>query len=183
MEIIKDLPEVFPGNADELRKSAEERLPFARYATQQVLYHSDLAEASGVCQVDFLQAFDLASWTALSNLLEKHKIRRYTAHVSLLYIRTEQNRVSLIGIQRSQLACFEVEVERYGAPILAALATGGFETVHAFLVAHKEANHNSKALSDHEMQYNHKNTTLYIARDFTFSAKKRYRFQSCGDRT
>ncbi|KAK1585010.1 uncharacterized protein LY79DRAFT_704988 [Colletotrichum navitas] len=46
--LIRDrhyLPEIVNENADEVRKSAEARLPFVRYATQQVLYHSDLAEA------------------------------------------------------------------------------------------------------------------------------------------
>ncbi|KAF9873253.1 hypothetical protein CkaCkLH20_09416 [Colletotrichum karsti] len=169
MEVGKDLPEASPKKADELRESAEDMLPFIRYATQQVLYHSDQAEESGVSQVDFLQTFDLAGWTALNNLLEKHKVRRHNPNVSLLYILAEQNRANLIKVERSKLACFEIEAQRYGAPIFAALATGSFEAVHALLAALKEANPNSPALKQHTQQ----STEPYkSSREFVFSARR-----------
>jgi hypothetical protein len=40
---------------------------------------------------------------------------------------------SLIRIHSSSLSCFEVEDERYGLPIFAALATGSKEAVRTFL--------------------------------------------------
>ncbi|KAH9232141.1 hypothetical protein K456DRAFT_1896313 [Colletotrichum gloeosporioides 23] len=136
MEIGKTLPHVSYEKANKLRESAEKRFPFLQYATQQVLYHSDAAEEAGVSQLDFLQSFHLAGWIILDNLFEKHRIRRHTPNASLLYIAAEQNRAKLISINRSKLACFKVEDERYGSPMLAALVTKSYHAVHAFLTAH-----------------------------------------------
>ncbi|KAK1839054.1 nacht and ankyrin domain protein [Colletotrichum chrysophilum] len=173
MEIGKTLPDASSRETDELRESAEMRLPFLRYATQQVLYHSDAAEGAGVSQIDLLQSFDLAGWIILDNLLEKHRIRRHTPNTSLLYILAEHNKANLISIERSKLACFKVEEERYGAPILAALATGSSDALHAFLMAHKERNPSSLALKDFQTSSHQRRTILdKPSRDFTFAAKK-----------
>ncbi|KAI8279964.1 Ankyrin repeat domain-containing protein 50 [Colletotrichum sp. SAR 10_98] len=173
MEIGKTLPKPSSGEANELRESAEKRLPFLRYATQQVLYHSDAAEEAGVSQIEFLQSFDLAGWIILDNLFEKHKIRRHTPNASLLYILAEQDRARLICINRSKIACFAVEDERYGAPILAALATGSSGALRAFLTAHKEANPKSLALLDFRTSSHQQRATLIKpSRDFNFNAKK-----------
>ncbi|EQB45212.1 hypothetical protein CGLO_15945 [Colletotrichum gloeosporioides Cg-14] len=173
VEIGKTLPNASSEKANELRESTEKRLPFLRYATQQVLYHSDAAEQAGVSQVEFLQSFDLAGWIILDNLFEKHKIRRHTPNASLLYILAEQDRASLICINRSKIACFAVEDERYGAPILAALATGSSGALRAFLKAHKEANPKSLALQDFQIPSHQQSTTLIKpSRDFNFNAKK-----------
>ncbi|KAE9583620.1 hypothetical protein CGMCC3_g148 [Colletotrichum fructicola] len=112
METGKTLRNASPEEADELRNSAEKRLPFLRYAAQQVLYHSDAAEAAGVSQVSFLQTFDLASWIVLDNLFERRERCRHTANATLLYILAERNRAHLISIERTKLACFRVEDER-----------------------------------------------------------------------
>ncbi|KAF3808118.1 hypothetical protein GCG54_00012698 [Colletotrichum gloeosporioides] len=173
MEIGETLPHASSQEANELRESAEKKLPFLRYATQQVLYHADAAEQSGVSQLEFLQSFDLTDWIILDNLFEKHRIRRHTPNASLLYILAEHDRAKLVSIDRSKLDCFKLEDERYGAPILAALATGSSDALRAFLTAHKEANPNSAALKDFETPDRQQKTTLIKpSRDFKFAAKK-----------
>ncbi|KAF4806501.1 Vegetative incompatibility protein HET-E-1 [Colletotrichum siamense] len=173
MEIGTTLPRATHWEANNLRVSAEKRLPFLRYATQQVLYHSDVAEEAGVSQAEFLQSFDLAGWITLNNLLEADEKRRHTPDASLLYILAEHNRANLINIQRSKLACFEIEEERYGAPILAALATGSYDAVHAFLTAYKEFHPNSLALKDFQItSHQHRTAWRATAHDFNFNARK-----------
>ncbi|KAK2764112.1 nacht and ankyrin domain protein [Colletotrichum kahawae] len=173
MGIGKTLPHASSGEANTLREAAENRLPFLRYATQQVLYHCDAAEEAGVSQLDFLQSLNLSGWIILDNLFEKHRIRRHTHKASLLYILAEQNRAKLISIERSKLECFKVEEERYGAPIFAALATGSSDALHAFLTVHKEVNPNSLALKDFQTSSHQQRTTLIKpSREFTFTAKK-----------
>ncbi|KAH0431004.1 nacht and ankyrin domain protein [Colletotrichum camelliae] len=173
MEIGKTLPHASSGEANTLREAAEKRLPFLRYATQQVLYHCDAAEEAGTSQLDFLQSFDFPGWITLDNLLEKHRIRRHTPNASLLYILAEQNRAKLISINRSKLDCFKVEDERYGAPILAALVTKSSDAVHAFLIAHKENNPNSLILKELKISNHQELPNLNKKeREFSFDAKK-----------
>ncbi|KAF4920627.1 Ankyrin repeat domain-containing protein 50 [Colletotrichum viniferum] len=173
MQIGKTLPQASSDEAHKLRESAEKKFPFLQYATQQVLYHSDKAEEVGVGQLEFLQSFDLAGWITLDNLFEKHRIRRHTPNASLLYILAEQNGAKLIRINRHKLACFKVEDERYGTPMLAALVTQSSDAVHAFLTAHKEANPSSLALKSLKTSHRQEWAVLNKhSRDFTFNAKK-----------
>ncbi|KAL3291395.1 Pfs NB-ARC and Ankyrin domain protein [Colletotrichum asianum] len=173
MEIGKTLLHASSQKVNKLRVPAEKKLPFLRYATQQVLYHADAAEESGISQLEFLQSFDLAGWIILDNLFERHKIRRHTLNASLLYILAEHDRAQLISIERSKLKCFKVEEERYGAPIFAALATGSSDALRAFLTAHKEVNPNSLALKDFQTSSHQQQTTLIKpSRDFAFATKK-----------
>lgn len=174
MEIGNTLPDASSEQANELRESAGKRWPFLRYATQQVLYHSDEAEATGISQLSFIQTFDLAGWTVLDNIFEDNGLSRHTPTVSLLYVLAEQNRANLIRIYRSIRACFQVENERYGAPIFAALATGSSEAVNSFLTAHKQANANSIALKDFNMsssQVQETTTSSRKACDFIFTTE------------
>ncbi|KAK7883598.1 hypothetical protein LTR67_011097 [Exophiala xenobiotica] len=128
--ISDSLPKASTPKAAFLRQSATENFPFLEYAVQNVLYHADRAHAHGVDQSDFVRTFQLAQWVWIDNLFERHEVRRHTPNVSLLYILAESNLSSLIRIHPSNLSCFDVEGERYGLPIFAALATGGDEAVH-----------------------------------------------------
>lgn len=53
--------------------------------------------------------------------------------MSLLYVLAEGNLLNLIRIHPSILLCLEVENERYGPPLFAALATGSKEAVRTFV--------------------------------------------------
>ncbi|KAI9761282.1 MAG: hypothetical protein M1840_001985, partial [Geoglossum simile] len=108
-------------------------LPFLKYAICNVLYHADVAEGGGISQADFIQRFPLADWIKINNLFEKYRVRKHTENVSLLYILAERNMPNLIRIHPSIRSCLEVEKERYGPPLFAALATRSEEAIRAFV--------------------------------------------------
>ncbi|KAH7088133.1 hypothetical protein FB567DRAFT_523733 [Paraphoma chrysanthemicola] len=124
---LLELPVTFPRDlkrkAAALRKSAIENFPFLDYAAQNVLCHADVAEGSDITQVDFLDAFPLPQWVKLTNLLEKHKARRHTEQVSLLYVLAEFNMANLLRARSPGPLCLEIGEERYGCAFLAAAAT------------------------------------------------------------
>ncbi|ETS05801.1 hypothetical protein M419DRAFT_96020 [Trichoderma reesei RUT C-30] len=109
--------------------------PFLEYAISNVLHHADRAQQNGIHQENFLANFPLQRWISLNNTLETTSIQRYTNSVSLLYIYAEKNFAHLLRIHPQATSCFDIELEdeRYGTPIFAALATGSREAVWAFL--------------------------------------------------
>jgi hypothetical protein len=112
-------------------QSAIGKFPFLEYAVHNVLYHANAAEGGGISQVSFLDRFSRPQWATLGNLFEKRKVRRHTERVSLLYILAELNMANLIKAQSSGGRCLEVEKERYGCPLLAAIATRSKEAAQA----------------------------------------------------
>ncbi|EXL96036.1 ankyrin repeat-containing domain protein [Fusarium oxysporum II5] len=117
----------------EVRVVADFEFPFLRYAAQNILYHANAAEEGHISQARFLESFPLAKWIQHNNVFQDKEVRRHTITASLLYLLAEYNFGSLIeGHQRNQ-SCFDIENERYGAPILAAIATGSRPTVWRLL--------------------------------------------------
>ncbi|KAK4189520.1 Pfs NB-ARC and ankyrin domain protein [Podospora australis] len=137
LDIPNPLPKARTAEAKELRQSITTRYPFLEYATQNILCHADAAEEGGISQAGFLQQFNfqLDNWILLSNLFEKHEIRRYRTKPSWLYISSEKGLTALVRVCRSlspNQSCFDVEDERYGIPIIAALAPGNHKTAQIF---------------------------------------------------
>lgn len=77
----------------------------------------------------------MSRWIKLDNLFEKHEVRRHTEGASLLYVLSEWNMSNLIKARSCNLSCLEVGEERYGPPLLAAMATGSKEAIWAFVEA------------------------------------------------
>lgn len=72
---------------EEFQKQANQKIPFLEYATKNVLFHAEEAEAIGISQNEFLEAFPIAEWIPLYNLFEKFNTRRYNeATTPILYI-------------------------------------------------------------------------------------------------
>ncbi|KAK7428859.1 hypothetical protein QQZ08_004629 [Neonectria magnoliae] len=166
---ISTLPKASSQEAAETRQSADKAFPFLEYATRNVLYHADVAERDGVSQTRFLQNFQLVDWIKYDNLFERYEMRRHTPEASLLYILAEHNLASLIGSYSSNLSCFQVEGERYGPPILAALAIGSREAVWTLLKAQAETKPLTSPLHGLcEQYYQDRNKRLSIGRDFRF---------------
>jgi len=170
LNIDTPLPKASSQEAAALRLSVAKKFPFLQYAVQNVLYHADAAEGGGVNQKDFVQSFQLADWISLGNLFERHEIRRHTPNASLLYILAEGNMSNLIRVHPSNLSCFEVENERYGLPLFAALATGSDEAVRTFLETQAEIQPQTSPLHGLCKQYcQDRNKRTNFGRDFTFS--------------
>lgn len=136
IDINKPLPKASLPEAAIIRKLVIDAFPFLEYAVHNILYHADAAEESGISQETFIQNFQLPYWVWLDNLFEKHEVRRHSPNVSLLYILAEGNMSNLIKVHPSILSYLEVEDERYGLPLFAALATKSEEAVQIFLKAH-----------------------------------------------
>ncbi|KND87822.1 Ankyrin repeat domain-containing protein 50 [Tolypocladium ophioglossoides CBS 100239] len=168
----ESLPEASPKQAPELRQSAEKVFPFLEYAVRNILKHANAAEGGAVSQMNFVQSFQLADWIKLDNLFERHKIRQHR-NASLLYILAEHNLANLIRCHPSKLSCFEVEGERYGTPIFAALATDSGEAIRALLKAQVDINPAMSPLRDLCEQYcEDGNKRTDFGRSFTFSRRR-----------
>lgn len=71
----------------EFRKQANQEIPFLEYATKNVFFHAEEAEAMGISQNEFLEEFPIAEWIPIHNLFEKFNTRRYTGTTTpMLYI-------------------------------------------------------------------------------------------------
>ncbi|KAH6889275.1 Pfs, NB-ARC and ankyrin domain protein [Thelonectria olida] len=172
LENGNSLPKASSSQAAELRRSADQTLPFLEYATRNVLYHADAAEEAGVDQTTFLQTFQLIDWIRLDNVFERHQVRRHT-NASLLYILAEHNMANLIRLHPSNTCCFKVEDERYGTPIFAALATDSDEAVRTLLEALAGIKHLPTPIHGLcEQYFRHGRHKRYIGRDFLFSSQK-----------
>jgi ankyrin repeat protein len=132
-----------------LRRLASERFPFLEYAVRNVLYHADTADGYGASQDAFVDSFPLRDWITLNNLYERYQIRRYTSNGSLLYILAEENLPNLIRIELKRVPHMDIEGERYGFPLLAALANANENAVREFLIQ------DTSAWPDSDITYNH----------------------------
>ncbi|KAJ4186649.1 hypothetical protein NW759_016930 [Fusarium solani] len=106
--------------------------PFLEYASQFVLYHANAA-ADVVSQQQFLNQFPAPNWIRIFNIFEKHKIRRYGQEADILYILAERGLSSLIRTRLKENPSIDVRGERYGHPLVAAMAKGNKDSVTALL--------------------------------------------------
>ncbi|KAF3392359.1 Serine/threonine-protein phosphatase 6 regulatory ankyrin repeat subunit B [Talaromyces pinophilus] len=168
-----EIPEASSKEAKTLRESVIRAFPLMEYATYNVLYHSDCAEEMGIAQGEFLQNFHMSRWVVLDNVLEKHHIRRHTQHLSLLYLLAELNAPNLARVHLQVMSYLEIEKERYGTPLFAALAMGNREVVRAFLGAHASQRPSSGRLSElYNLYCRDDSIPINFGRNFSFSKPK-----------
>jgi len=170
-----DIPDPLPraSKAAELRKTISLKFPFLEYSVLSVLHHANSAQQNAIEQGDFLADFPLQRWIFLNNTFERYDVRRYTESVSLLYILAEKNLAPLIRIHPQRESPFNVENERYGLPIFAALATGSYKAVQTFLEVQAKIRPQEPLLHHLCKQYSeNRNKCTNFGRNFTFS---RYR--------
>ncbi|KAJ3494398.1 hypothetical protein NLG97_g4106 [Lecanicillium saksenae] len=131
---ISALPSPVPTTqAEYFRQSAGQSFPFLDYAVRNVLCHADIAEEHGIHQSDFLQTFNRTHWVKLHTLVEKYQSRLHSPEVSLLYLLAELDAANLIKCCPTGRSAFEREGERYGVPILAAVALNSRRAVWQLL--------------------------------------------------
>jgi hypothetical protein len=170
LDIRDPLPKASSEDAAVLRHTTSKEFPFLEYAVQNVLYHAEAAEVSGVRQKEFIQSFQFTDWLKFDNLFEKFEVRRHTQKASLLYILAEGNMPALIRVHPSNQSCFDVGDERYGPPIFAALATGSDGAVQALLDVQADIQPLQSPLHDMCKQYfEDGNKRTKFGRNFTFS--------------
>ncbi|KAK7990996.1 hypothetical protein PG990_015276 [Apiospora arundinis] len=158
---------------DKARDDADGKLPFLEYANQGVLYHADMAQSGSYGQTEFLDSFPLARWVLYHNLFERHQIRRYTPTVSLRYVLAENNLGALIRAQSTTQSCLEVENERYGIPLFAALATKSANAVQALIETEQLGEEPNPYLENDPVQTSdYEDWCGAFSRNFSFSRQK-----------
>ena len=170
-----NIPDPLPqaSKAAQLRETINLKFPFLEYSVLNVLRHANSAQQNTMDQGYFLTEFPLKRWIFLNNVLERDDFRRYTESASLLYIIAEKDLADIIRIYTQRGSCFDIESERYGPPILAALANRSHNAVEAFLEIQAEIQPQEPLFHHLYKQYskNRKNHT-YFSHNFTF---RRYR--------
>jgi hypothetical protein len=107
-------------------------LPFLEYASQNILYHANIA-AKKFRQEDFLSCFRLHNWIKIHNAFAKYRIRQYTENARLIYVLAHNGHSELVRMwPKKKRQCY-APGERYKYPLFAALANGNIETVAALL--------------------------------------------------
>lgn len=170
------IPEASSKEAKALRESVIGAFPLLEYALHNGFYHSDCAEEAGIAQGEFLEKFQVSKWVSLNNIIEKHQIRRHTQSVSLLYLLAELNAPNLVRIHPQVMSYLEVEKERYGNPLFAALVMGNRAVVHTFLRVHAaqrpSRGHLSKLYELYDLHRQHDGGSSDLGRSFSFSEAK-----------
>ena len=173
LEFYKSLPKASLQETATHRKLASNAFPFLKYAIRNILYHADVAAGCGIAQENFIQSFPLNHWIQLNNLFEEQEICKHTGNASLLYILAERNMSNLIRAHPSIFSCLELENERYGPPLFAALATGSKEAVRTFVEVYAATQSPDTWLYKTGGQYNHKKDSWgKFGRDFKFSNRR-----------
>ncbi|KAH7039836.1 uncharacterized protein B0I36DRAFT_232619 [Microdochium trichocladiopsis] len=116
-------------------EEAASAFPLAEYAAKYVLHHANEAQASGVDQTPFVRRFlsSLSRWLTFYNALA-YPWSHYSQEVTLLYLLAERNLAHLAKLHNQKPEAWMARGrERYGAPIVAALATGSYSMVHVFM--------------------------------------------------
>ena len=117
----------------------QRKFPFAEYAVSYMFSHADVAEASGIRHREFLRRFqgngsnDLLKWVQSRNTFQRHRVRKYTMEVHLLYILAEQNLANLGKVLIDDKVDVDARGERYGNALQAA-CVGGHEQMTKLLV-------------------------------------------------
>ncbi|KAL1863897.1 hypothetical protein Daus18300_008046 [Diaporthe australafricana] len=87
---------VTKGRQESFREQANHVFPFLEYASRNVLFHANEAEAMGVRQRKFLESFPIQEWIPIHNLFEKFNKRRCGPTTPILYILAEHGCVHII---------------------------------------------------------------------------------------
>lgn len=161
-----------PSQAAQLRNTINLRFPFLKYSVHNIFHHSNLAQRNGIDQGHFISDFPLQRWVCINNALAQYDHRRYTDSVSFLYIFGKNNLADLIRNHARRKFCFQIEAERYGAPIIVALAHNSRDAVRTFLRAQAENEPPTSPLHGLCEQYEQRgNYPSKLGLEFTFTRR------------
>lgn len=114
------------------REAALQSGQFMEYAYNNMLYHADAAEGSGISQADFLSKIHHLQWITPKTFLGRNW-RKFTERVSLSYVLAVLNMSQLPKLNVSVTSCIELEHERCSCPLFAAMAIGRLEAAQAIV--------------------------------------------------
>lgn len=131
---LHDLPPAKSEKADAMRAEALESFPFLEYAVSNVLHHAEYACEHGISQEHFVQEFPVYVWSVISNLFEKHMVRRYSPTVTKTYVFADRCTPYLLDILLCQGGTdLSARLERHRTALSAAVYGSSVETVSVIL--------------------------------------------------
>jgi ankyrin repeat protein len=169
------IPEPLPKAREtaELREKICSDHPFLEYAVINVYRHANGAQQNEIEQENFLAHFNRIRWILLNNVLEKFDSKRYTGSASLLYLLAERDLDALIRIHPQGSSFLVEEGERYGVPLLAAVANGSNKAVKTFLeLKAKSRCQKSRLHAIYEDYCTDSAGQLLPSRNFTYSRRR-----------
>lgn len=116
-------------------KPIQMTFPFLDYAIRNVLEHSNLAQAAGVPQDEFLQAYSkgFSDFKCIYNAVEKFATRQYKHDWSLLYILVSSDLHDLISLEILGESHSWDLCGQYICPMGAAVRKGSMASIRALL--------------------------------------------------
>ncbi|KIX08700.1 uncharacterized protein Z518_03357 [Rhinocladiella mackenziei CBS 650.93] len=112
------------------REEIQRELPLAEYIVNHMFSHADIAEGNGIRNRQFLRRFqarnsdDRLKWVQYRNTFQRHRARKYTVEVNLLYILAEQNLANLARVLIDDKANVNAHGQRYGNALQTTCAGG-----------------------------------------------------------
>ncbi|KAI0105683.1 hypothetical protein GGR51DRAFT_560155 [Nemania sp. FL0031] len=102
---------------------AQISVPFLDYATGNLLFHANAAEAGGISQTKFLREFPLQRWLAVQNIYSQF----YPPDSTILYILATKGLGALLTNHIKHTEQIDTRGEQYGLSILSAIMNGDDE--------------------------------------------------------
>lgn len=112
-------------------EQATEKFPFLEYASKNILFHAEEAQATEVSQSEFLESFPMAEWVPIYNLFQKVHTRRYCDRTtSLLYILAEFGHDHLIKISDPRRQYIQEVIDNeFSSALECAIYNGNLDSV------------------------------------------------------
>lgn len=113
-----------------LARASLNELPFLEYASQNILYHANIA-ATAIPQNEFLSQFPVQKWISINDLYDRYQ--RYQHSASLFYILAEIGFAELIRARVKDDTHVHVLGGIYRYPLFVASANGNIDAIAALL--------------------------------------------------
>lgn len=154
---------------DETLREINLRHPLLIHAVASILRYADRAEELGISQAQFLRTFPRQAWIKWMRLFFKiNWAHLSTDSASLLYACAVLNAPHLLQISPTIHTCMEVGSEKYGPPLLAAVAARSKRAFAVFLDA-LGLNEQDKSRAIHLYDVNHRSKQPLFHQNFEFS--------------
>lgn len=117
-------------------QQASAMFPFLEYASQNILFHANEAQATGTPQVMFLEHFPATRWIPIYNLFQKFNTKRYSANQTpILYILADHACNNLLELPLAVREGYAKPTtdEEFPSALACAVSSGNFDTVYALV--------------------------------------------------
>lgn len=128
--------DITPQTQKDFQENANITFPFLEYASRNLLFHANEAEALGISQRNLIENFPSEQWIPIHNLFERYNTRRYHGiGTPLIYILASKGCLNLIQLlPNSGEDCVRnIKGEEFPSALISAIFTGNLVTAYALL--------------------------------------------------